>query len=113
MSDLVSQSLAKVVVGRASTRNRGEQDDDAIVLGVARVVRREGRVSKKTSTASRCESNGVNVYCIYLLVVSRLIEVRIHTQSISSTSSEGILGSSLLGGSGSDVIKPVRAIMTD
>ena len=60
----VGQSPAQVVWGRSSTGDRRVQHNHTVILGVAGVRRREGRVSQQSRTGTRNEPDTVDVESI-------------------------------------------------
>lgn len=87
MTRLMRQRLPLVVIGRRSAGQAGEEDDGAVVGGVAGVVGGEGGVSEETAGGG--EGDGVDV------------------EGVRTALTESFLHGGLLGGAGADVVEPV------
>ena len=61
---------------RIRTEGR-EEDDDAVILGVRRVVAREGRVSEEAGARARHEADGVHVERVDIALAELLLHRRL------------------------------------
>jgi len=63
MSDLVSRGASQVEVSPGTARKGRVANDDSVIIGVGRVVGREGGITEKTLAIAGSKTDGVEVEC--------------------------------------------------
>ena len=88
VSDLMSRGASEVVRRKVTSRKGPVENNDTVILGIGRVVVREGGVAQKTLAIAGGETDGVEV------------------ERTGGSHSKGVLHGGLLGAVWSDPIEP-------